>query len=90
MCDDNSTQCVTIASFSNDAKIIQVSNQSASANSYFGIHGFFTLAPGLKERTTTFIAPYRYDAIVAGQSVRQWIYQLHQNQMLPPALNSPT
>ena len=87
MCDDTSTQCVTIASFSNDAKIIQVSNQSASANSYFGIHGFFTLAPGLKERTTTFIAPYRYDAIVAGQSVRQWVYQLHQNQMLPPALN---
>lgn len=87
MCDSTSTQCITIASFSPDAKIIETSNQSAAANSYFGIHGFFTLAPGLRVRTVTYIAPYRYDAVVAGQSVRQWIYQLHQNQMLPPAIN---
>ena len=87
MCDVTSTRCITIASFSPDAKIIETSNQSAANNSYFGIHGFFTLQPGLKERTTTFIAPYRFDAVVAGQSVRQWIYQLHTNQQLPPALN---
>ena len=87
MCDITSTRCITIASFSQDAKIIQTSNQSAANNSYFGIHGFFTLAPGLKERTTTFIAPYRFDAIVGGQSVRQWVYQLHTNQQLPPVIN---
>ncbi|MGI4793439.1 MAG: hypothetical protein ACRYG8_05005 [Janthinobacterium lividum] len=87
MCDATSTRCITIASFSADAKIIETSNQSANNNSYFGIHGFFTLAPGLKERTTTFIAPYRFDAVVGGLSVRQWIYQLHANQQLPPAIN---
>ena len=87
MCDITSTQCITIASFSPNAKIIETSNQSASNNSYFGIHGFFTLAPGLKERSTVFIAPYRFDAVVAGMSVRQWIYQLHQNQQLPSAIN---
>ena len=87
MCDVTSTRCITIASFSADAKIIETSNQSAANDSYFGIHGFFTLAPGLKERTTTFIAPYRFDAVVAGQSVRQWIYQLHNNQQLPPTIN---
>ena len=59
-------------------------NNSATSNSYFGIHGFFTLKPGLKERTTVFIAPYRFDDIIQGQSVRQWVYQLQQNQMLPP------
>lgn len=87
MCDITSTQCVTIASFSNDAKIIQASNVSSSSDSYFGIHGFFTLKPGLKERSTIFISPYRWDSVVQGQSIRQWIYQLHQNQMLPPAIN---
>lgn len=86
MCDATSTRCITIASFSPEAKIIETSNQSANNNSYFGIHGFFTLAPGLNVRTTTFIAPYRYDAVVAGQSVRQWIYQMHANQQLPPAI----
>jgi len=87
MCDSTATQCITIASFSNDAKIIQAVNNGASSNSYFGIHGFFTLKPGLKERTTVFIAPYRYDAVVQRQSVRQWVYQLRQNQLLPPAIN---
>ena len=83
MCDTTGTKCVTIASFSNPAQIIQASN--TAENSYFGIHGFFTLAPGLKQRVTLFIAPYRYDDVVGGKSVRQWVYQLKQNQMLPPA-----
>ncbi len=87
MCDDTGKQCVTVASFSPEAKIIEASNQSANANSYFGIHGFFTLQPGLKVRTAVFIAPYRFDDVVGGRSIRQWIYQLHQNQMLPPAIN---
>lgn len=86
MCDATSTRCITVVSFSPDAKIIETSNQSAANNSYFGIHGFFTLAPGLKVRTTTFIAPYRFDAVVGGLSVRQWIYQLHANQQLPPTI----
>ncbi len=82
MCDAGGTKCVTIASFSNSAQIIQASN--SPGGSYFGIHGFFTLAPGLKQRATLFIAPYRYDDVVGGKSVRQWVYQLKQNQMLPP------
>jgi len=89
MCDATGTKCVTIASFSNDAQIIQASNNPG--NSYFGIHGFFTMQPGLSERATLFIAPYRYDDIVGGKSVRQWVYQLKQNQMLPPApFHGPT
>ncbi len=83
MCDSTGTQCVTIASFSNAAQIIQASN--SPGGSYFGLHGFFTLAPGLRQRATLFIAPYRYDDVVGGKSVRQWVYQLKQNQMLPPA-----
>jgi len=83
MCDASGTKCVTIASFSNSAQIIQATNNAES--SYFGIHGFFNMAPGLKQRATLFIAPYRYDDIVGGKSVRQWVYQLKQNQMLPPA-----
>ncbi len=84
LCDATAKKCITIASFSNAAQVISVVNNSATSNSYFGIHGFFTLKPGLKERTTVFIAPYRFDDIVQGQSVRQWVYQLRQNQMLPP------
>ncbi len=87
LCDAAGTQCITVASFSNPAQVISVVNNSATSNSYFGIHGFFTLKPGLKERTTVFIAPYRYDAVVGGLSVRQWVYQLHQDQQLPPAIN---
>lgn len=85
MCDSTGTQCVTIASFSNAAQIIQASNNAE--NSYFGIHGFFTMAPGLQQRVTLFIAPYRYDDIVGGKSVRQWVYQLKKNPLLPPAIN---
>ncbi len=82
MCDTTGTQCVTIASFSNAAQIIEAGNNAE--NSYFGIHGFFTIAPGLSQRATLFIAPYRFDDVVQGKSIRQWVYQLKQNQMLPP------
>lgn len=88
MCDTTGTKCVTIASFSNDAQIIQASNNTTG--SYIGIHGFFTLKPGLNTRTTLFVAPYRFDDIVGGQSVRQWVYQLKQNPLLPAApVHSP-
>ena len=87
MCNSAGTRCITIASFSNDAQIIEAANNAASNNSYFGIHGFFTLKPGLKERVTVFIAPYRFDDVVGGQTVRQWVYQLHQNPLLPPAVD---
>ncbi len=85
MCDITGTRCLTVASFSNDAQIIQASNGTDN-NSYFGVHGFFTLAPGLKRRVSVFVAPYRYDDVVQGKSVRQWIYTLRQNPMLPPAV----
>lgn len=89
MCDTTGTKCITIASFTNDAKIIQASN--SPGGSYLGIHGFFTLQPGLNERNAVFIAPYRYDDIVQGQSVRQWIYKLKKNSLLPPPpVHSPT
>ncbi len=88
-CDPTGTQCITIASFSNDSQIIEAAN--SPTNSYFGIHGFFTLQPGLSQRTAVFIAPYRFDDVVAGKTVRQWVYDLRQHQEAAPApVHGPT
>ena len=82
MCDTTGRICVTTASFTNDSKLVQVSNNTTG--SYLGIHGFFNLQPGLSKRNTIFIAPYRFDDIVDGRSVREWIYALHSHPLPPP------
>jgi hypothetical protein len=48
---------------------------------YSGVHGFFSLGLSHGRVVTVFLFPYRFDQVVAGQSVRAWIYQLSHSLM---------
>jgi hypothetical protein len=76
-CDSTGTKCVTVATFS--ALTQDVIVEYSSFTSYLGIHGFFSLTNGGQYTITTFLFPYRFDAVVMGMTIRQWIYQLHEN-----------
>ena len=73
LCDTTQTRCITIASFAPDAQDIIY---GPGDYAYFGMHGFFALTPGLNKTIQVYVAPYRFDDVVQGQTVRQWIYGL--------------
>jgi hypothetical protein len=74
-CDSTETKCVTVATFSSSSQDIVVNNDQNGP--YFGVRGFFSLTNQLNRTVTVAIFPYRFDQTVAGQTIRQWIYQLH-------------
>jgi hypothetical protein len=75
-CDQTGTKCVTIASFSSAAQDIIF--QNGTDNAYAGIRGFFSLTNQLNKTASVAVFPYRFDAVVGGITVRQWIYNLRK------------
>jgi len=73
LCDATQTRCITIASFAPDAQDLIY---GPGDYAYFGLHGFFGIVPGLNKTIQVYVAPYRFDDVVEGQTVRQWIYSL--------------
>jgi hypothetical protein len=78
-CDTTGKKCLTVATFSALTQDFVASYSSYT--SYLGIHGFFSLTNGQTYTITTFLFPYRFDDVIMGRSVRQWIYELHQNPL---------
>ena len=76
-CDATSTSCVTVATFSGTAQDIIAA--FSPNGSYFGIHGFFSLTNNLNRTASVMLFPYRFDDIVQGRSIRQWIYSFRSN-----------
>jgi hypothetical protein len=74
-CDATETKCFTIATFSSASQDIVFNNDPNGP--YFAVHGFFSLTDQLNRTVTVAVFPYRFDDIVGGLSIRQWIYQLH-------------
>jgi hypothetical protein len=70
LCDRTETQCLTVATFMPQAKAI------AMKEHYITVLGRFALEKNLSVEGRVYIFPYRFDAIVAGRSVREWIYLL--------------
>jgi hypothetical protein len=71
LCDPTGVKCVTVASFSPDALDV---TYIPGSNAYFALHGQFAIKPGLNKTITLWIAPYRFDDVVGGMTVRDWIY----------------
>jgi hypothetical protein len=78
-CDQTETKCMTVATFSSLSQDIIAGDDENS--SYFGIHGFFSLTNNMNMIARVFVFPYRFDDIVMGKSIRQWIYRLSHNGM---------
>jgi len=78
-CDSTATRCLTIATFGSATQdMIVITNPDTP---YMGVHGFFSLGLSQQRSVTVFLFPYRFDQIVAGLTVRAWIYQLSHSVM---------
>lgn len=82
-CDASAAHCLTLAVFSEQYKEIDCADYPWSGYGYLTPLGGFRIEPGLDERFTAFLFPGRYDAIIAGKTVRQWIFDLAATE-LPP------
>lgn len=78
-CDSTGTRCITIATFGSATQDMIVITDPDTP--YSGVHGFFSLGLSHGRVVTVFLFPYRFDQVVAGQSVRAWIYQLSHSLM---------
>ena len=86
-CDATGTQCVTVATFSPVSQVIAYGFNAGAglsqAFSYVGVHGHFAITPGSSQSDTVFLFPYRFDDVVDGLTVRQWIYDLQAGKAGP-------
>lgn len=69
-CDAGGVRCVTIATFDPLAKHFMTEGQ------YITVLGRFALSTGFTAAWRVYIFPYRFDDVIEGKTVRQWIYDL--------------
>lgn len=62
--------CITIAAFDEPARWFSLNQQ------YITLLGYFGMPTGFRTGIRIYIFPYRFDAVVGGRTVRQWIYDL--------------
>lgn len=67
-CDATESQCLTVVSFANDVKVFKLAGQYVTPTGRF--------APAGHHAWTIYLFPYRYDDVVAGRTVREWVYDL--------------
>ena len=70
VCNDAETQCLTVATFAPEAKSIAHDGQ------YLTVLGRFELGASYNNDWIVYLFPYRFDQVVEGKSVREWIYDL--------------
>ena len=72
VCDAGETQCLTIASFAPAVKTL------VQGRHYVTALGRFALGRSFDKTWDVFLFPCRFDEVVAGRSVREWIYVLRR------------
>jgi hypothetical protein len=67
---NNQDQCVTVASFSPWIRTFSMNKY------YMTAMGRFAYGPHFDDAIKLYLFPYRYDDVINGKTVRQWIYEL--------------
>ncbi len=67
---NNKAECVTMASFSPWIRVFSMTKY------YISALGGFSYGPSFEDSIKVYVFPYRYDDVIEGKTVRQWIYEL--------------
>ena len=74
-CNKAQTKCLTVATFAPEAKLVGHDN-TGKGKSVITFYGRFGLDKGHHSNWVVYLFPYRYDQVIGGKSVREWIYKL--------------
>ena len=75
-CNAARDHCLTVAMLSPQYKEVNAAAYPGNGYGYLTPLGGFAITPGMDEQFTAYLFPYRHDQVVAGRTVRQWIYDL--------------
>lgn len=70
VCDRLEDQCLTVAAFAETVTVFIQKKHNITARARF------RLDPGMQLRWKVYLFPYRYDEVVAGRSIREWVHEL--------------
>jgi hypothetical protein len=76
VCSEDESRCLTVAIFS-DVALYGALARTASGAGYLTPIGVFNFFPAMQRTLTVHLFPYKWDAVIAGKSVRQRIFELH-------------
>ena len=75
VCNRQEDQCLTVVAFAAKVKTIALVGPFGRRN-YITPLGWFPLGPRRSSKWHIYLFPYRYDDVIVGKAVRQWIYDL--------------
>jgi hypothetical protein len=81
VCDASGAHCLTLATFSEAYKEIDCAGTPWDGYGYMTPLGGFRIEPGMDVRASAFLFPGRYDEVIAGKTVREWIVELARTEL---------
>ena len=76
VCNASEDMCLTVACFSDLTESVDFNLNKKDGHGYLTPQSFFAVDPARTVTWTIYLFPDKYDAMIAGKSVRDWIYEL--------------
>ena len=81
VCDESGARCLTLATFSEPYKEVDCAGTPWHGYGYMTPLGGFAIEPGMDVQVRAFLFPARYDQVLAGKTVRDWIVGLAATEL---------
>ena len=81
VCDSAGAHCLTLATFSELYKEVDCAGTPWLGYGYMTPLGGFNIEPGMDVSVRAFLFPGRYDEVLEGRTVRDWIYELAKTEL---------
>ena len=76
VCNASEDMCLTVACFSDLTESVDFNLNKKDGHGYLSPQSFFAVDPAKTISWTIYLFPDKYDGVVAGKTVREWVYQL--------------
>ena len=81
VCDESGAHCLTLATFSEPYKEVDCAGTPWKGYGYMTPLGGFRIEPGMDVQVRAFLFPARFDQVLAGKTVRDWIVELAATEL---------
>ena len=76
VCNASEDMCMTVACFSDLTESVDFNLNKKDGHGYLTPQSFFAVDPAKTITWTIYLFPDKYDGVVAGKTVRDWVYEL--------------
>lgn len=76
VCNEKEDMCLTVACFSPLTESVDFNLNKKDGHGYLTPQSFFAVDPAKPLTWTIYLFPDKYDGVIAGKTVREWVYEL--------------